>query len=174
MPKKWTIAGTTSHMEKCLADFMKKIESKILQRAELALDLARSKAALENGREACRKYIWLLESAGEKHSESTGTADNSEEINPEGATIAGITPEEYIQRHVVEVKQQIDDLRSALSSDLEIYRSMYQKMVKREAARATVEKLTGQRENLIEKLDCYDQHILGDNNGPVGKGWPLR
>ena len=163
------IAANSAHIERVLAELIKKIENGMLQLPELALDLARSEAALKSGREACEEYIWLHESGGGFRPGSMETAGNPEETTAEGNKIAGITPKEYMQRHIIKVKQQIGDLRSVLSSDLAIYRSNYKKAVKFEAAMATVQKLQIQKEKFVGALDYCDRAI-----GPfVGEGRPF-
>ena len=155
------IAGDFSHAKRVLAEAMKKIGNGMIQLTELASDLARSEVALKSGREACLEQVWLLESG----TGSRLVTGNSEESNTEGAKIEDMTPEQIIQQHIVEVKKQIEDLGSALPSDLAVYFSNYEKMVKSEAAMARVQKLASQKEKLIQGLDYGDRAI----GPPVGR-----
>ena len=86
------IAANSAHIERVLAELIKKIENGMLQLPELALDLARSEAALKSGREACEEYIWLHESGGGFRPGAMETAGNPKEVTAAGKTIAGFTP----------------------------------------------------------------------------------
>ena len=85
-------------------------------------------------------------------------------LSSEGATITGILPEQIIQRYVVGLKQQIGDVRLALSSKLAVYRENYEKAVKSERAIAEVEELTMEKEKLVNKLDIADRQILEEDS----------
>ena len=72
-----------------------------------------------------------------------------------------LTPEQVVQQHVVDLKQQIGDLRLALDADLKKYRSDYEKAVKAEpaASNANVKKLKTERDKLLIKLQLVDEQI---------------
>ena len=84
-------------------------------------------------------HLALESDGGGIRPKSMKAGDKFEESK--GAKVTSDTPEEYIQQHVVKLKQQIDDLRSALSSELAIYRNNSEKAVKYETAKVIVHKL---------------------------------
>ena len=82
-------------------------------------------------------------------------------------TFSGNPPEAIIQRYIVGVRQQINDLRLTLSSDLKAYRKNYAKAVKIDPAivesalqsykkEDLIDKLAGRGNKLIEQLDNSD------------------
>ena len=85
-----------------------------------------------------------------------------EKLSAEGARIMATTPEQIIQQYVVDLKQQIGNLRSSLSSDLAIYRENYEKAVKSERPKeeAKVKKLEIEKERLVAELELIDKQLL--------------
>ena len=205
------IAGSADHIQRIIADSMKKIDEEKALLSDLTSELARSETALENGRDACMEHIWLLESSNRIPSGSLDIQDKSEQIASEvkmieelemqrdqlivvknygpghnevqaynlaindrkakvenltasGTRIMGLLPEQIIQRYIVGIKQQIGDIRGALSTDLAIYRQNYEKATKSERAIAEVEELSMEKEKLVNKLDIADRRIIEEDS----------
>ena len=84
-----SVAGNPEHLHLIVAELMKKIDEQKAVLSELALDLARSETALENGQEACFEHLWILERAGKIGENSMQIVDNSEQIAAEIRNIEG-------------------------------------------------------------------------------------
>ena len=85
-----------------------------------------------------------------------------EELSAKGVKIAGIAPEQVIQKYVADLKQQISELRLTLDSDLASYRENYEKAVKagRPNEFAKIQELRSERKRLLIKKDITDKLIL--------------
>ena len=81
------IAGRSEHVQRIIADLIKKIEQEKVQLSELTSYLARSEAALENGQDACLEHIWILERAGKIEDGSLQILTNGDQIAAELRTI---------------------------------------------------------------------------------------
>ena len=200
------IAGDSAHIQRIIADQMNKIDEEKALLSDLTKDLARSEAALENGRDSSMEQIWLLESTGKLGPNSVEVTNNAEAISQEtrmveelelqrdqlvimqklgpgharvvainyaikerkekiadlssgGSKIMGILPEQVLQRFVVGVKQQIGDVRAALSADLAVYRESYEKAKKSERAISEVIELGLEKDKWVLKADEADKQI---------------
>ena len=80
------------------------------------------------------------------------------------AEIVGISPEEIIQRFIVSVKQQIGDLRSALSADFQIYKENHSKAVKTERAVVEVAELMSEREKAVTQRDGARNQLIQEKS----------
>ena len=100
--------------------------------------------------------------------------DKIASLEAEGSKIRGIGPEQVIQRYIVGVKQQILDLRQALSSDLAFYRINDEKAVKAARAKTEVLELIDEKEKWVKKADEADKQIIewsSTNNSNLHKGF---
>ena len=95
------------------AEKMDEIEAKKSLYEELLSDLRKSEAALKDGRVACIEYVWILKNGGKLE---TGSLDD-------------VSPEEIIQRFITSKKKPIDELRTALNTDLAAYSEIYKEAV---------------------------------------------
>ena len=77
------IAGKSDHIQRIIAESMKKIEQEKSLLSELTSDLARSETALENGREASMEHIWLLEGDNKIPPGSVEIHNNGDQIAQE-------------------------------------------------------------------------------------------
>ena len=85
-------------------------------------------------------------------------------LESEGAQISGLTPEQIIQRFIVSVKQEIGDLRQALSVDLAVWDENYEKAVKTERAVQEVAELVELKDKLVKKKDRADSQVLKEGS----------
>jgi len=205
------IAGNSVHIQRIVEESMSRIDAEKGALGELTSELARSEAALENGRDATMEHVWLLEKSGKIPPDSINIVDKSEQIASEqrmveelelardqliavknygnghaevqaynlainkrlkkmedlssqGAKIMGILPEQLIQRYIVGVKQDIQDLRATLDSDLAIYRDSFEKATKSERAQMELQELTVEREKLILQREEADNQLLQEGS----------
>ena len=86
------------------------------------------------------------------------------ELEQVGAQISGLTPEQIIQRFIVSVKQEIGDLRQALSVDLAVWDENYEKAVKTERALQEVAELAELKDKLVKKKDRADSQVLKEGS----------
>ena len=86
------------------------------------------------------------------------------ELESQESRIAGLGPEQIIQRFIVAVKQQIGDTRLALNSNLAFYSENYKKAVLSEQALQEAAELQEIRDKLVKKSDAADQQVMEETS----------
>ena len=86
------------------------------------------------------------------------------ELESQGSRIAGLGPEQIIQRFIVAVKQQIGDTRLALDSNLADYSKNSKKAVLSEQALLEAAELKEIRDKLVKKSDAADLQVMQETS----------
>ena len=73
------------------------------------------------------------------------------------AKVVGDTPEQVVRRFVVDAKQQIDEIKSMLQTDL---RKSQQSFLEFEQAKANVQDLLNRKKKLVAELEKVDEQVL--------------